>query len=190
MSQPCKCLEKECAWQREQELHILCQGCAWDGLRSERWPWRRGQSEGREMGEDEGAEVGMGKSMSTLAAPWEGVWLLEEGVICETIMGQKCNWVLGLSLWPVLYIYYSSSLFSGIGYCWKQEMSGGLVCPSEMTALVAARSSHCPGWTRPPHLDFSPYSTPTHPKDLLANAITSLISFLIRSLYCFSRWST
>lgn len=41
----------------------LHQRWAWDGPRTERWPWAQGQREGGEMGKDEGAEVSMGKSV-------------------------------------------------------------------------------------------------------------------------------
>lgn len=47
----------------------LHQRWAWDGPRAERRPWAQGQREGREMGKNEGAEVSMGKNVSTLADP-------------------------------------------------------------------------------------------------------------------------
>lgn len=47
----------------------LHQGWAWGGPNTESWTWSLGPSMGWEPGEDEGAEVSVGGSTSSLAAP-------------------------------------------------------------------------------------------------------------------------
>lgn len=146
----------------------LSQGWAQDGT-------RRGVALGT------GAMGRGGWQRSTGVTACRHLWALrrfgEAEVQSETIMEQKWG------PWPHSPTFVVNILFFLFGL-WHSLLletgdgKGPWEPSSNWKLLVVASPSHQSGWFQPPHLGFSPYSTPTHPKDLLAHAITSLKSFL------------
>lgn len=150
----------------------LNQGWAWDG------PGRQVASGTGAVMERGMTEVGKGNSMLTLSG-LEKTW--EAGVQSETIMEQK--W----SPWPhsTTFVVNIWSFLFGLWHLLLLETRNekGPWGPSaEWKLLVVASPSHHPCWSRPPHLGFSPYSTPDSPKRSSGRCYYLFEIFLIRSL--------